>query len=265
MKYLPFLLLLTATSCSEISPVIPPLATTGDKKVIIEEFTGVRCVNCPDGSAEIANLQALYGDKVIAVSVHTGFFSDPYPDNKYDLRTPEGALLQAFLGEPLGYPTAVVDRKLYSGNTSIQVGKNTWAGYVASQLKLTAPLDLLFIKTYNPTTRNLDLTVRINPKQNLSSDNRLTVLITESNITDIQLTSAGRNLAYSHQHVLRKSLSPIEGTLLGELKSATPQEKSYQITIPNNWKPENCRIVALVSQGGTTKDVQQANEIKLMN
>src|ERR1700741_1300369 len=96
-----------------IRPVGPP--ELGDRKVLIEEFTGVRCVNCPDGSAEIENLLSLYGGNLVAVSIHSGFFSDPYPDNLYDFRTPEGDQLLNYLGQPLGYPTAVIDRKLFNG------------------------------------------------------------------------------------------------------------------------------------------------------
>ena len=97
-----FVVLLAVSSCcfNETSPVIPCLSCDdgGDgpdttevvKKVLIEEFTGVRCVNCPQGSAEIENLLSIHGDKLVAISIHAGFFAPPYPESLYDLRTPDG-------------------------------------------------------------------------------------------------------------------------------------------------------------------------------
>ena len=43
------------------------------RSVLIEDFTGQRCINCPKASDEIKLLQEQYGeDNVIAVSVHSG-------------------------------------------------------------------------------------------------------------------------------------------------------------------------------------------------
>ena len=41
--------------------------------VLLEDFTGQRCVNCPRGTEVIEQLQAEYGDSVfIAVGIHSG-------------------------------------------------------------------------------------------------------------------------------------------------------------------------------------------------
>ena len=94
-KLISFLLLalLITSACEEIQPVIdclsceddgPPIVIDPqDRKVLIEEFTGVRCVNCPAGSAEIQNLLSVYGEQLIAISIHAGFYANPYPENQY--------------------------------------------------------------------------------------------------------------------------------------------------------------------------------------
>ena len=44
-----------------------------NRSVLIEDFTGQRCVNCPNAAEEIHNLQQEYGaDAVIAVGIHGG-------------------------------------------------------------------------------------------------------------------------------------------------------------------------------------------------
>jgi Outer membrane protein Omp28 len=252
--------------CNEIEPTIPPLSTSigGERKVLIEEFTGVRCVNCPDGSAEIENIRSRYPDRVVAVSTHAGFFSNPYPENRYDFRTLAGTQLQTYLEEPQGYPSAVVNRKKVAGQAGLQVGQLSWASLIEGELRQNPVLKLAFVKNYNPNTRSLDVKVRITPEQNVATnDLRLTVLITESNVADAQLTSNGKKLDYLHQHILRKIVTNFDGNVLENLLTGNIVEKSFQLTLPVAWKSNHCEIIAFVSHSGATKEVLQAGEISV--
>ena len=122
--------------CEEISPEInPQMGPNTDpddpspvedqpRQVLIEEFTGVRCVNCPDGSEAIETLLNIHGEQLVAVSIHSsGSFSVPNDENAYDFRTTEGDNILSFLGEPIGYPTAVVNRKKFPDEFDLQLGK----------------------------------------------------------------------------------------------------------------------------------------------
>ena len=66
------------------------------KKVLIEDFTGHRCPNCPSAAEELAALQNYYEDKVIGIAIHPSSqaFSTPSPLNSssytYDFRTEFG-------------------------------------------------------------------------------------------------------------------------------------------------------------------------------
>ena len=81
MKYM--ILLATAallmTACDNVSLderltyIEPPEA---GRAVLIEDFTGQYCVNCPRATEEIERLVEEYGDSVvIAVAIHSGPFS----------------------------------------------------------------------------------------------------------------------------------------------------------------------------------------------
>ncbi|MEN9610023.1 MAG: hypothetical protein RLZZ628_837 [Bacteroidota bacterium] len=249
--------------CAEIEPTIPALSAVigGERKVLIEEFTGVRCVNCPDGSAEIENIRARFPDRVVAVSIHTGFFANPYPENRFDFRTNEGTPLEIFLESPQGYPSAVVNRKKFTGQMGLQVGQASWASLVERELRENPVLKLFFIKNYTPNTRALEVKIRISPIQNVSTnDLRLTVLITENNVLDAQLTSNGKKLDYNHQHILRKIVTNFDGNVLENLSTGNLVEKSFQLTLPAAWKSNACNIVAFVSHSGGTKEVLQVGE-----
>ena len=52
------------------------------KKVLIEDFTGHKCPNCPQAANEIKAIQDIYGDQVIAIAIHTSSFERPNNPNQ---------------------------------------------------------------------------------------------------------------------------------------------------------------------------------------
>ena len=66
--------------------------TTFVKKVLIEDFTGHTCQNCPQAADEIHTLQQIsaYQGKIVAIGIHAGFFAETNTNFPTDFRTPEG-------------------------------------------------------------------------------------------------------------------------------------------------------------------------------
>jgi hypothetical protein len=227
----------------------------------VEEFTGVRCVNCPAGAAELENLKTIYGDRLVVISIHAGDFAPPFTESRYDFRTTEGTALETFLGAALGYPTAVVNRRKFTGQSSLQVTKANWAGFIASESNAPSVLNLSIQKNYTKDKRLLDLNVKIVPTEKLPDDSRLTVVLTENDILDWQETPQGKKSDYKHKHVLRRVLTnDVKGVALGTTTAWTTS-----VSLPNNWLIENCRIVAFVHRGGDIKDVLQVQEVKILD
>ena len=67
------------TACNDIEQAdrYEPIEVTAKKNVLIEDFTGQYCVNCPKAADEIQRMQAdsTIGEHVIAVSIHGGSMS----------------------------------------------------------------------------------------------------------------------------------------------------------------------------------------------
>jgi hypothetical protein len=81
---LPLVAVLLATGCDVISPPYTEEspADTGTagafvQKVLLEDYTGFRCGNCPEAHERAQELQARYPGRVILMSVHAGFFARP--------------------------------------------------------------------------------------------------------------------------------------------------------------------------------------------
>ncbi len=189
----------------------------GDRYILLEEFTGVRCVTCPQGAAEIANLKSIYGKNLIPIAIHAGFFAFTLPSSKYDFKISKGQQLHDWFGSPDGYPSAVINRNVYSGEPGIHLGRNQWANYINQELLKAPKVKIKITNTYNESTRQLDINVEVEAQQDIINELRLTVLLKEDNIIDIQKDTdapGGEVKDYVHKYVLRDILTNFDGNLL---------------------------------------------------
>jgi hypothetical protein len=272
-----FFLLLTGLlwlGCEEIPPVINPSMGNDNpneptpvedqqRQVLIEEFTGVRCVNCPAGSAAIEGLLDIHGQRLVAISIHAGSFSPPYTESQYDFRIDEGSSLLSYLGSPLGYPTAVVNRKQFDGEFDLQLGRQQWAGFIALELLEAPKVKIDVQNAYSNEDRKLEVTATLYVQETiLEEDVRISVAITENDIEDLQLTpeSGTPDASYKHKHVLRGMLTNYDGDAISEaLTAGAVIEKTFTLTLPSEWIAANCEAVVFVNVGGENKEVLQVH------
>lgn len=98
----------------EADRLIPvPLPVANGHKHVLLEFTGFRCVNCPEAAETAASLQALYGENLIVIALHPA--SNPFTQGsaKFDYTCPEADSIYSFMGgtESTSFPTGNIDMK----------------------------------------------------------------------------------------------------------------------------------------------------------
>ena len=253
------------TSCEENRRMIQPFVPSGNRVVLLEEFTGKGCTQCPKGSREIENLLTLFPDNLVVVSIHAGPFANPasYPLlGPNDLRAPQSQDLFNLLSPVLFYPTGAVNRTPVIGD--MQLSLNQWASAISSHLETEPAIDLSIERNYIPDTRELEVTVSGIGKQPLSGDIRLSIMLTESNIIDAQddLEAGGIVLDYVHRHVLRDMMTPSHGiTLFNSISTGQTFNQTFTTTIPAEWNADNMEIIAFVSnvQGSSFPVLQAAS------
>ena len=262
------------SACKEEPIVIPILSggnptggTAIEKKILVEEYTGAGCVNCPDGAAILNDLRTnTYKEQLILVSVHAGFFTEKKQlpkEAKFDLTTAKGNELQNFLGEPNGYPAAIINRKVRDANTGSLVAesKDQWASIIQTEAKVKAQAKLVFKNGFDPATRNLQVNFQIEPSETLSGDYAYTIMITENNVTDAQKTPMGVKTDYVHRHVLRDILTAHQGNTIAEkLTKGAVIGKSLNYTLPTAWKSKDCEVIVILHKMGASKEVVQAED-----
>ena len=232
------------------------------KGVLMEEFTGVRCVNCPAGAEAIAQFKVLYGERLVPISLHTGFFARPYTENVFDFRTPASDAIETFLGAPQGYPSAVIDRVVFSGETGLQVGRSLWAGYLSTRLAEEPSVGIGVTPTYDADAATLTVEVEWLGRAGLTDrEAYLSVLLLENDLVDYQLTPDGKQADYVHKHALREALTAPTGDPIGVLTEGQGDTRTYTLGVPADYAPDNLEIAAYIHHADAAaggKEVLQA-------
>lgn len=251
--------------CEEIPPQITPCQTS--RVVLVEEFTGIDCVNCPAGSDKLATLSRQNPGQIIVVGIHAGFFAGEH--NGFDLKCDDGEKLESLhLGPVSGYPASSINRKVFEGESDVIADLSEWAGYIASEICERPIAELSLTNTYDAATRMASVTVDVIPStfftNAIEEDLAISVMITESDIVGYQKTPAGSVPDYVHKHVLRDVLtdSYTGDVLITKGNILTAQQKVIaDYPIPTGWDPSNCYAVAFIHyKGDNNKEVIQAVE-----
>ncbi len=260
-----------ATGCDIVEgPYVNPIEIPTDsnvvvQKVLLEEFTGHQCPNCPAGAEEASQLHSLYEGRFIVIAYHAGFFARTSSDFPIDYRTSVGNELNTHFGV-VSYPAGLINRK--GGNV---VGVTEWSGLTSEVISQEPSLRLTISKTYNETTRLLNVTVTAKALAQLSSMN-VSVFITESGMVSPQKTSNDPNYPsgvipdYQHNHVFRASMNGTWGNEIfnagAEANKTETLEMNY--TISNDWNAENIHIVCF-AYSNSTGEVIQVEEVNLID
>lgn len=278
---LPFFIVITCNSCQEIGPNInlkdnensisdttyleSPIASSDLKTVLIEEFTGVRCPNCPQGHVIIAGIKSANPGRIASVSLHPiNSLGAPYAFSANDFRSQDAQDLFDFLGQIGLEPAAGINRKLFSGESKILLDKSKWLTRVNEELSLDAPLNIILESEYDSVAREVTIVTELHYTQEVSEQNKLTLALTENELVTAQLNGSVIDTFYVHQDITRAFVSAKTGDILNTtLEAGRVVRKVYKKVLDPAWKPENMHIVAYVHEFVNSKTVLQAAEIEL--
>ena len=231
------LLLLCLTACTAISEderLIEVKPANVVKAVLVEEFTGQRCVNCPNAAVEIERLQEQYGaDNVVSVAIHSGPLALFSNEKMTGLRTELGDTYYDHW-QVEAEPTAVVDRK--GGVMTL----NQWAAAVYEGLQQESSVSLTL------GCRGVDeVTVTVEALVGEPVVGHLQLWVTEDSIVAPQMMPDGTlNQTYVHHHVLRAAVNGPWGTAIDWPMGLHSQDFTFRLQ--PEWNAEKLSVVAFV-------------------
>ncbi len=235
------------------------------KNILMEEFTGVRCPNCPAGAELAEQLAAANPGRVQIVSIHSGFFSIPFP-NEPDFKISEGEEIEALLGLAAGYPSAALDRKTHAGENTIIVTSNSWQSIIDNTINTPTSVNVNLETEWDGDTRKLTIRTNTHFTAALSGDYRLSIALLENDIVSPQDVDGVVVDTYVHKHVLRGMVTPFNGIPLAtDPVAGETFLKDYEVEgVDASWIADNLEVVVFVNQAGNTIEVLQVNHASVL-
>lgn len=247
------------------------------KKVLLEDLTGVRCVNCPQAAEKAHELSLKYKDTLVVMGVYLTAqpqFTAPWQGFER-LSTAVAQEIANAVGNPQGLPSGYIDRYKFGGSVAA-FNTNLWEGYIKQRMGVSpVKIDLDFA---NAADNKRIIKTKITYTQDVSQQHKLALYIIENDIISKQSTIPGDSIwngvgyqkvtsgyieDYSHQHVLRTAVTlPLGELLTAPLVAGRVFEKEREFEWPAAWKQNKCYLIAVIINA-QDESVVQVEKIKL--
>ena len=245
------------------------------KKVLIEDYTGQKCGNCPPAAVTAESIMNQHPDSVIVMVVHAGGFAVPSPTGAptytADYRTSCGTSWDAATGfgiSSAGNPNGMVNRKDYP-SSHIKSPAN-WGTEVNSLIapgtnSLNAKLDVT--TQYDLSSRLLNVTVKSKFYKAYSGDVKLNVVLLEDSVIGMQKDYSAVPVdvnPYIFMNMNRGSLNGDWGDVIknAPLVNDTVTKKYSCNTVNATFNDKHLSVVVF-AYDGNTKEVIQTEKIKI--
>lgn len=211
------------------------------RAVLIEDFTGQRCVNCPTATDVIHQLEQQYGDAVIAVGIHSGPFARSVKGTRYVLGTDEGD--EYYAAWKLDHqPVGMVNRLRVSDY-------NEWPTQVYNEIQRTAPVSIDVTTVVDEATCQLQVNTVMMALDG-TVKGKLQLWLVEDNVKAFQyLPDNTVNQDYIHNHVFRRAVNGTWGQDVNMAEAQTATIAS-QTVLDAEWNIDNMSVVAFVYNDG---------------
>ncbi|CAN5320238.1 hypothetical protein BH10BAC1_BH10BAC1_03170 [soil metagenome] len=262
------------------NPTFPAL-TVHTKKILIEDFTGHTCGNCPRAAKELHEIDSIYPGKIVGLAIHVGGFASPAPTYSgspataflADYRTTPGDDYDAAFGaSDFGLPQGMFNRKDFDAVAQTHLKFfQSWKKYAASIVSEPSVVDLQMIADFDASTRKICLSVKDSFLTTMSDTLKIVVLLTQDSIIDWQDNVGVITSTYVHRHMLRDAITPSgawgESLVSGAITPSLTHTKKFAYTIPASYKsivcgPNKCHLIAFIYKV-RTYEIIQVEEIKL--
>ncbi len=249
------------TSCDKLEPPYATVKTEYDTAnkpfVLLEEFTGHRCNNCPLATMQAHQIVSYYKNKVILMAIHATDLADSNAKYTLNLKTPIGTLWSLNYG--ISYvPMGLVNRTTY--NNVFPVSPDDWGKAV--ELQLAKP-----IKTYLKTVASVNSTKEISVsgsvlfKKAYAAGANIAYYILEDSIIGLQSNKdpeAGTTpdiQNYVYMHTFRGSMNGAYGE---QLTTAIEADKWYAFTkkftvVNSAWNTKHLLLITVILDPSATQ------------
>lgn len=212
------------------------------KCVLLEDFTGQGCVNCPAAAELIELMQETYGaENIIAVGIYGGDKGTTARDGSlYPLYTEDGGWYYDHWGVT-SQPRGLVDRR---GGL---LGTSSWPGAVYTSIQRQDSVQLEAVCSYDESSRKVDISISAaNIATQKGVTGNLQVWLVEDSVVSVQwLTGNVENEDYVHNHVFRATVNDRMGDPIS-LTAGGAETRDFSYVLDEDWNEKYMSVVAFV-------------------
>ena len=219
------------------------------KTVLIKDFTGARCVNCPAAAEYAHNLQhQLDENHIFIMSVHAGFLAQPmggFPN----FLTDEGT---EWYNNHNSNPLFAVDHVALTEGNALNEGQID--APVAAALLEEQSFEIVVSPNYDEASRHLQVGVKAVALEDRDGEFYITVCLVEDHITGWQTVPGGVDKEYDFRNVFRGTLNGAYGDAFEDFNVDSNDifNFSYNTEINADYNADECYLMVYVydkSQG----------------
>ena len=259
------ILLLLVFSLAVMQGQLPVSQEPEMKNVVLEEFTGMHCVYCPDGHRISQQIYDNHPDDVVLINIHTGNYATP-SYGEPDFRTNYGSAI-ASQSHLAGYPAGTVNRHYFgysqygspSGATAL--GRGQWTNAANVILTQESYCNVALEATIDIQTREMTVDVEVYfTADSPAGENFLNIALLQNNVEGPQVGASANpaqvlpNGNYNHMHMLRDLITGQWGEALSANTQGTLIQRQFTYTLPGEINGidvdlTNIDVAAFITEG----------------
>jgi len=221
-----------------------------NKKVVLEEYTGIYCVYCPDGHAIAQAIQDNHPNEVFIVNIHVGGYAAPN-GNDPDFRTPFGSAIANEAGVAF-YPSGSVNRHIFSGGASA-MGRSEWGARVNQILAQNSYVNVGVEASIDVAANEIIVHVEgYYTADSPMGSNFFNVALLQNNTLGPQ-TGGGSGNNYNHMHRLVHLITGQWGDEITSTTTGSFIDETYTYNIPADYNGvpvvlQDLEVVAFITE-----------------
>ena len=235
--------------------------------VLLEEYTGHYCGNCPDAARQAKKLDSIYTDRLHVMAIHAGFFAQPKnnADGSFsaDFRCQAGIDLDNKFKVSESVPKGLINRGRFGGSSTALLSSSSWEGRINEIFNGPTPdFNFYLHPFYDDSLNQFYALTHIKMWKQVSIPIKVALYLTEDSIKNWQLdykATPDKNPNYYHRHMLRDAFTPVEGSDSPGPVPFVPGKTTagrWVCTKRNEINRKYCTVIAIVYRSDTDEILQ---------
>jgi Outer membrane protein Omp28 len=250
--------------------------TNTNRNILLEDYTGHRCPNCPDAATEATTIEDANPGRVFVSSIHAGpggissfqetasdcgQASNPYDKYCTEFFNEESTLFGQEFQAGFGFfanPQGNVNRLAPDGEEMFSL-YNQWSSRVATQLSNNLlDVNIQAQSNYYPSTNGFFLHTETDFINDLSGDYNLVVALIENDVVDWQDVDGTPDENYHHHNLFRGCIDGLAWgrTISGGTEAGDKTYLDYTYKLPAGKTNDDYHLLIYVADVSTYEIMQ---------